>query len=299
MDARKITEIADGFKIRSSATLDICGDTIGLTEKQAARLTELEKRNLDYANGVDKVKPLTDNMVAELKELVFKRDNPELPDGAKTYCKKWLNEYLFRRRKDIKTKYFEKGNTHEEDGFTLMTLELNLGMVYKNTQYHSNEYMHGTDDLFVKGVVYDNKCSYELDTFPMWETEIPDDKYEWQINSYCELRKVDDGVLAYTLIDASEDIVEREIKWLINSNDIYKRICELVYTKEYFDTLVERFCPTATFDYFVEIPQSDRLKTFPVKRDTAKINRIKERVPMCRDYIKKLLTDKYLTNTKN
>lgn len=294
MTKEQIKAIADSFKIRSSATLDICAGTIGLTEKQAEALAIHVKRNTDFANGVERVKPLTDKMVAELKQLTHKRDNPELPDGAKTYCKKWLNEYLFHRRKDVKSKYIDKGNIHEEDGFTAMCLELNLGMVYKNTQYHSNDYMHGTDDLFVKGIVYDNKCSYELDTFPLWETEIPDDKYEWQLNSYEELRKVEDGFVVYTLIDADVDIVEREIKWLNNPNDIYKRICELVYTKEYFDTLIERFCPTAEFDYFVEIPQADRVKPFAVKKDSAKIATIKERVIMCRAYINELLTAKYL-----
>lgn len=289
MDENKVIEIANSFKIRCSAILDICGGTIGLTDKQQEQYTVLTKRRDDPS-----AKSLTPNMVADLAKLKDKIDHPELPDGAKTYCKKWLNEYLFHRRKGVKSKYLDKGNTLEEEGFTLMALELNLGMVYKNTQYHSNEYMHGTDDLFVKSIVYDNKCSYELDTFPLWEDEIPDDKYEWQINGYCELRGVEDGRLVYTLIDATEDLVEREIKWIANPNEIYKRICELVYTKSTFDDLIERFCPTATFDYFVEINPSDRVKEFPIKKDPAKIQRIKERVPMCREYIKKLLTAKYL-----
>jgi len=177
-----------------------------------------------------------------------------------------------------------------------MAIQLNLGMVYKNTQYHSNDYMQGTDDLFVKSVVYDNKCSFDLDTFPMFESEIPDEKYDWQINGYCELRGVVDGKLCYTLIDAPLEIIEREIKWLTSHNDIYKRVSELVYTKANFDVLKANLFPDATFDYFVEIPAEDRIKTFEIKKDPAKIETIKQRVPMCREYIKSLLLAKYEQN---
>ena len=149
--------------------------------------------------------------------------------------------------------------------------------------------MQGTDDLFVKNIVYDNKSSWDLDTFPMFEIVIPDDRYEWQLNSYAELRGVDDAVLVYTLIDAPLELIEREIKWLTNHNDIYKRVTEMVYTKEYFETLRINLFPDATFEYFIEIPAKNRVKPFKVKRDTKKIETIKNRVPMCRAYITTLL----------
>lgn len=284
METVELEKIATEFKIRSSATYDICCGTIGLTDKQQVTYDILKKRSIDNLP-----KPLTDNMKADLAILQDKKDNPELPETAKTYCKKWLKEYLYHRRKDIKSKYLDKGNICEEDGFTLMCLELNLGMVYKNTEFHSNEYMQGTDDLFVKGIVYDNKSSWDLDTFPMFESVIPDDRYEWQLNSYAELRGVDDAVLAYTLIDAPLGLIEREIKWLTDHNDIYKRVCEMVYTKEYFDKLRINLFPDATLEYFVEIPSKERVKPFKVKRDPKKIETIKQRVPMCRAYITTLL----------
>lgn len=291
MDVNEIAGIAGAFKIRCSAILDICGGEIGLTDKQQETYDGYIKRINDPS-----AKPLTPKMNDELERFQYKLTNPELPDGAKTYCKKWLKEYLWHRRKDVKSKYIDKGNANEEDGFTLMCLELNLGMVYKNTQYHSNEYMQGTDDLFVREVVYDNKCAWDLDTFPIFDEEIPKADYEWQLNGYCELRGVEDGVLAYTLVDADPDIIEREVKWLNNPNDIYKRLCEMIYTTAYFNMMKERFCPTAEFDYFVEIPQADRIKTFPVKKDPAKIAKVKERVPMCRAFITKILTDRYIKN---
>jgi len=292
MERIKLTpqEIAARFKIRCSAILDICAGEIGLTEKQQLKYDTLIQRAKDFKNGVAKVKDLTDIMKSELSELQFKKDNPELPEGAKTYCKKWLKEFLYKRRAEIKSKYLDKGNQCEEDGFTLMCLELNLGMVYKNTEYFENEYICGTPDLFVRKIVYDNKCSYSLDTFPMFETENPKPEYEWQLNGYAELLKTDDAVLAYTLIDAPNDIISREVKWLIDPNDIYNKLCDLIYTKDNFVKAVSEYCPDSTADHFIEIPQEERIVKFEFKKDQSKINKVNERVPMCREYIISLLT---------
>jgi hypothetical protein len=197
---------------------------------------------------------------------------------------------MFGRRPEIKSKYLDKGNASEEDGFTLMCLELNLGMVYKNTELLQNEYQKGTDDLFVNDIVYDNKCSWSLDTFPMWETELPDEKYEWQVNSYCSMRGVKNGVVCYTLIDADKATVEREIKWCVDPDEAYRKTMNLVFTKSYFDELKAEFFPSSTLDCFIEIPQEKRIKPFKVTLDPAKITKIAQRVPMCRAYINELIT---------
>lgn len=293
MEYNQLKEIADSFKVRASATYEICAGEIGLTEKQEEKLAIYLKRAADFKNGVDKVKDLTDNMKSEMAELINKKDNPELPDGAKTHCKKWLKERLFGRRCDIKSKYIEKGNLGEEDGFTLMATELGLGMVYKHKDLVENEYIKGTPDLIVKKIVYDNKCSYTLDTFPMFESVIPDEKYEWQVNSYCDILKLESGVVAYTLIDAPVEIVEREVKWLFTPDAIYKRLCEIIYTKEYFDTMFDRFCPLSALNSFVEIPEYERVKPFGIKYDKSKTEKTYERVKMCRAYILELLIEKY------
>jgi len=83
------------FKIRASAAHEIMAGTIGLTENQEKILSEYTDRE----NGIGK--PLTDKMKSELLDLKNKKNNPELPQGAKTYCKKWLKNRLFGRREDI------------------------------------------------------------------------------------------------------------------------------------------------------------------------------------------------------
>lgn len=212
-----------------------------------------------------------------------------LGETGKTFCEEWLKEFLYKRRPDIKSKYIEKGNESEEDAFTLMATELKLGMVYKNKDFFQNDFMCGTPDLIVGDTVYDNKCSWSLSTFPMFDKEWSNKDYWWQLQSYMELTGTHKSVLAYTLIDAPEYLVEQAVKWTLDPDKVYKIINEMVYTKDYFETLVDRFCPTSTKDYFVEIPDNKRIKTFEINKDTDAILKIKSRVGECREFLNTLI----------
>ena len=282
----ELTEIAASFKIRASGAHEIMAGNIGLTEKQEIRIKELSER--DSGSG----KPLTVNMKMELAALQNLAKNPELPQGAKTYCKNWLKEKLYGRRTEIKSKYINKGNVCEEDGFTVMALQLNLGMVYKNTERKSNDYAEGECDLSLSRVVYDNKCSWSLDTFPMFETECPDPKYQSQLDVYAWLWLSTEMVLCYTLVNATYEMVQDAVKWETEPDRIYKRIEEMIFTKKEFDELCLEFCPLATRDTFIEIPEEKRIKPFYFKPDPVFIEDLKKRVVMCRTYINSLINNK-------
>lgn len=209
--------------------------------------------------------------------------------GSKTYCKKWLKENLFGRRKDVNSKYISKGNDTEEDGFTLMATEVVKAMVYKNTERKSNEFADGECDLFHNGIVYDNKSSWDLDTFPMFETEIPDKKYWWQLQVYMWLWNCEKGVLCYTLNDATDEMVENATKWEIDHDKRYKIAEQMVFTKNNFEALKSLYFQLSTLDTFVEIPDEKRIKTFEIKADIECREKIKKHVQLCREYILTLL----------
>lgn len=285
------------FKIRASGAGDIVAKS-GLTDVQLATVATSTARR----NGEGK--PLTDKMNMELDRLLYIQANPELPDGAKTYCKAWLKETIWKRRKELKNKYVDKGNRSEEDGFTLLCLELNLGMVYKNEEFFKNEHFCGTPDLIIQdyevgdkgllkeigdGIVYDNKCSWDLDTFPMYETEIPNIGYWWQLQVYMALTGCKKAVLAYTLIDADFDLIQQATKWETNPEKIYQIVCNMVYSRKAFDEAYTELCPLARSLYFIEIPELKRLKTFSFDYDTEAIEFLKKRVEECRTYINSLL----------
>ena len=89
------------FKIRCSAIGSIMAGNVGLSPAQEFKKKELEERE----------KPHTDNMLQEYAGIMYDRDNPQLPAGAKTYCRTWLKEQLYDRRKGFSSKYTDKGNT--------------------------------------------------------------------------------------------------------------------------------------------------------------------------------------------
>jgi hypothetical protein len=261
--------------------------SIGLTDKQVETYNALSIRK--GGEG----KPLTANMEVELADLQQKKDNPELPAGAKTYCKKWLKERLYQRWRELSNKYIEKGNLCEEDGFTLMAVQLNLGMVFKNTQRKNNGSIMGEWDLFVDNVVYDNKASWDLETFPMFETK-PDPDYVWQLQGYMELTGADKSVLAHTLNDAPEKMLYDAVKWYDDHATRAKIIKNMVYTQKgweiaaklFFDGLPENLHPK-----FIPIPDKERIKTFTVFRDNIAIGNIYHRKTMCNSYINSLITN--------
>lgn len=209
--------------------------------------------------------------------------------GAMTYCKNWLKEYLYGRRKEIKSKYIDKGNSTEEDGFTLMATEIIGDMVYKNTERRSNDWCEGECDLFYNRVVYDNKSSWDLSTFPMFEIDIPDKKYWWQMQVYAWLWDADKAVLSYTLNDADREMVEQALKWVVNHDEAYKIVTGMVFTQEAFDAYKDEFFFTSELHEFVPIPDSDRVRQFPIEVDPEAREKIKRHVELCREYIISLL----------
>ena len=84
------------FKIRCSANSNIMGEN-GLTDNQLNKIVELQHKT-----------KLTDKQQETLNDLVYRRDNPELPQGAKTYCEDWLKGQLYDYRKMMSNKYLEK-----------------------------------------------------------------------------------------------------------------------------------------------------------------------------------------------
>lgn len=296
-------EIADSFKARCSSLIEILGGTIGLTETQSLRKDELLTRAEGYKNGTVGVKDLTDNMKAELSDLLIKEKNTDLPEGLKTHCKKWLKKALYGREEQLKNKYVSKGNKAEEDGFTLMAVVLNLGMVYKNTERRSNSYLEGECDLhlvesmedFERDIsvhirrTYDNKCAWDLSTFPMFETEHGNQRYENQLQGYNILWPSDELHLCYTLIDTPEEEIKKAISWESDQDEKY-RICErLCFTEKWFNQMKEDYFPLSTLDTFKEIPEEFRVKSFPIKPDNSISEKVEKRVDLCREYIFQLL----------
>lgn len=265
----------------------MAGD-IGLTESQQSTLSDLESReNGTHPKGLK----LTDKMIVELSSLRFKRDNPELPEGAKTYCKQWLKQTLYGRYTEIKSKYISKGHYTEEEGFTILCLQLGLGMARKNTERKDNGWLTGECDLIKNGIVYDNKSSWSLDTFPMFEAENPNKDYEYQMQGYMELYDCEKAILGYTLSDCDEITLGKQWPYMADQNEKQRITSNLVYTKKEFERIKSAYFSNAQAWEFIEIHEKDRIKAFEFKRDRDFISRLKKRVDLCQKYIDKILSE--------
>ena len=259
------------FKIRCSAIGDIMAGEIGLTEKQCQRLDELNSRT----------KALTANMVDEFNILRKKRDNPELPLGAKTYCKKWIKKTLYNRNENWKSIVIDKGLAVEEDAIKLVAKVYGIEGLSKNEDYFSNEYCEGSPDVIQThnlDIVRDTKCSWDLFTFPMFDDVIPKEGYEYQLLGYMWLTGIRLAALDYVLIDTPLPLVQQDLKKLYyQSGGVAED-----WTPEKHESLL----PNYKFD---DIPDQMRVKSFYIEYDDTFEKKVIERVEMCREYISKIL----------
>lgn len=275
------------FKIRCSAINRIMAGEIGLTHTQEEKLSDLlSRQDGTHPKGLK----LTEKMEVELAELQYKKLNPELPEGAKTYCKQWLKEAMYKRREQVKSKYIDKGNATEEDGFTAVCVHLRLGMVYKNEEFRQNDFMTGTCDIDSDShnCVVDNKSAWSLDTFPMFETKCPNADYVAQIQGYMCLWNRPKGAVAYTLNDIDIDQLGYLMKPWQTDDEKQEIAVNLIYTNEAWVAAKARYFPAAKDLDFVEIPEADRVTVFWFDYDPGFISKVEERVHLCRKYIQKL-----------
>lgn len=275
------------FKIRCSAISQIMAGSIGLTDNQKVTLADYESREKgSHPKGLK----LTDKMNEDLVLLRHKRDNPELPQGAKTFCKSWLKQMTWKRFPQIKSRYIDKGNITEESGFTMICVQLGLGMIYKNQERKYNDWATGECDIYLKeeSMTYDNKSSWDLSTFPMYDTENPKPEYEYQGQGYMWLWSCKKHAVVYTLIDCPEEILIRQFPYNGTPNERQEIAINLIYTQKYWDEMKDKYFAEADDIEFVEIPEENRVKPFYFERDEKFINDLKVRVEMCQKYIDSL-----------
>ena len=266
------------FKIRCSAIADIMGGSIGLTDKQEQELIAWEKRHYSVTE-----KPLTPIMLDKMNDLIDKRDNPDLTAGMKAYCKKWLKEQVYGRRKELDNKYVQKGNACEDKAIDLVSA-VNLTSYSKNEEYRENEYMTGTCDIDAPDCIRDTKCSWDVDTFPAFD-DSPDSRYIYQVQGYMELWNKPYAFVDYVLVNAPFELLKREaksIEWKknIDFEDAFFIACDqLTYDEEHLQA-DKRKEPVLTLE--------QRVKSFRIDRRSSIIREVERRVLMCREYIEKL-----------
>jgi len=121
--------------------------------------------------------------------------------GGKTYLKEWVISQLYGIEKQIKSKYIDKGVMLEDQAIDFTVKMLDIEFALKNETRFENDYFTGEPDMILDDRIIDIKNSWDCFTFPLFETEIPNSDYFYQLQVYMHLTGKRKATLVYVLLD--------------------------------------------------------------------------------------------------
>lgn len=195
---------------------------------------------------------------------------------AIAYLDEWYIGEKYNRYKDFSSKYTEKGIEAEEDSITLLSA-VNKTMFVKNEENLANDFITGTPDIIIGDVVRDVKTSWSIHTFFAVKRDGIPKSYAYQLQGYLWLTGATTAFLDYCLVDTPDSLIEAELRKLQWSG--------VDPESSDFAKLEEQIRREMTFG---DIPKSDRVQSYEIKRDEIVIESIKKRVIDARELIKQL-----------
>jgi hypothetical protein len=198
-----------------------------------------------------------------------------LSQTAKSYIEDLFNELEFGYRKEFSSRYTDKGLEMEDEAIQFASEQFNWDFVIKNTERFTNDYITGEPDINTDSLLADIKCSWSLDTYPMFEADLKNKDYYWQLQGYMWLTGKTEAELVYCLMNTPLQIVEDEVRrahWKAGLIDEDIDLRHEVQLKHNYDN----------------IPSKLRVKRYIVERDEKAIEKIIEKVEIGREYYKML-----------
>ena len=198
-----------------------------------------------------------------------------LSETAKTYIQDLFKENELGIAREFWSRYTDKGLQMEAEAIDFAGQVLGWEFVVKNENSFENEWITGTPDVLTKTLLADVKCSWDGNTFPLFDTELKNKDYFWQLQGYMWLTGLDKAELVYCLMNTPHQIVEDEVRrahWKAGLIDEDLDLREAVQSQHTFDHL----------------PNNLRIKRFIVEKDEKSIEQIKEKVELAREYYEQL-----------
>ena len=200
-----------------------------------------------------------------------------LGQTAKTYCENWLKEQIYQRRKEFSSKKTDKGTDVEDNSLDFLIENEILPFCMKNETFFEDDFFTGTPDVLLSDTVIDLKNSWDCFSFPLFEQEITNKAYIYQLQVYMHMTGLKKAKLIYILSNTPDEIVEKEIFFAINNKglsqiqveDIQKRITD--------------------YHNYDNIDLKNRVKIYEIDYDPKIIVKIKSQVIKCRNYIQTLI----------
>ncbi len=199
-----------------------------------------------------------------------------LSETTKTYIQELFKEKELGIYKDISSRYLDKGIQMEDQAIQFAADVLGWEFVTKNTERFNKEWLTGEPDVLTESLLADIKCSWSGSTFPMFDTELKNKDYYWQLMGYMMLTGKEEAELVYCLLNTPFEIVEDEVRrehWKLHLIDEDLDVRNAVQMMHNFD----------------HIPENLRVKRFVVKKDESAFEKIKEKVYLCGEYYNQLV----------
>jgi hypothetical protein len=176
-----------------------------------------------------------------------------LSQTTKSYLEEWVKEQIYGIKKQINSKYLQKGLALEDQAIEFYSVAMDKDFMIKNLDHFEDDFFTGTPDCMHEGIVYDFKTSWDCFTFPLFDQE-PDMGYYYQLQVYMHLTGLRKAKLVYTLQDTPDYLTHEE--------------------------------PVS----YAHVDNSYRVKEFEIEYDPMVIETAKARIQECRDYVKELIS---------
>jgi hypothetical protein len=275
----------DGFKVRCSAINKILSNSQSnpqITEKQAETLAKYRKK---LNEGVK----ITENQQLEMAALIEKEANGTkiiLSDTCIAYLMAeyaWIVEGMISvNNESMDLVAMKKGKEVEAMSGKLLSLIYGEECkVHKDRIY--NDYLSGEIDFYHGESVYkakriiDNKGSWDYPIFlKKLHTGLENGQKE-QVQGYCDITGAKEGVIANTLVDTPDSIIE-EMKYRLAK----KMDCVTTEDPEF----LKEWEKWERSMKFTKIPIHKRANRIPIEPFTAfERQKVYDRVKVCREWL--------------
>lgn len=224
---------------------------------------------------------------SSLSEIIPNQKTMAFTETMKKYIRKCFVEEITSSRKEIHSKYLDKGISCEPESTKLLQSALypiskGYPIINAKKERKENAYITGETDPIVDGIVYDLKNAYDEYTF---EEACLSPKYEWQLTGYMWIHGLKKSRLFYTLNNMPEFLIKKEEQALFYSKDVY-------YQDEYDPRYIEA-CRLLRQRYkYDRLPIWERFKLWDVAFDEDRIPIMVNAVTNARKYMNELLLER-------
>ena len=202
------------------------------------------------------------------------RGKDTMGETCKSYLLEVYREKKWGIKKDIQSKYIEKGLMVEDSAIAFYSTVKGQFLV-KNDEWLKNEFISGTPDVITENEIIDIKSSWDAFTFPTKEDDV-NRAYYWQLQGYMWLTGLDKSILSYVLLDTPEQLIQDECRRLAWKMGVLDDM-----NQDYIDACQE-LRKSMTFN---QIPIEERIVTFEIAKNEEDIELLKKRVTEARVYL--------------